>query len=267
MKFPQPLPQRRPCKRGLPRIRLENVTQPDYRTTGTPTDGRAMKLRHYYHVYADGKYRQIVSSHFAALNSTGLIDELDSLHIGFVGNGGHVKEARQLVRHLTRRPFTSNVASVGWEQETQDVLYRNATEAAEPFLALYAHTKGASSQTEINELWRYIMTRHTVRNWKHAIGAIRGNVAAAGCFWAPFDNGRLIGHAGGTQYFAGTFWWARSDAIARIGPPDRSVRYDAESWIGKITKLSKPFEVACLFDAPLELGSLRRHAAAMQLSE
>ena len=222
-----------------------------------------MKLRHYYHLYADGKYPWIVFDHFAALNAAGLINELDNLHVGFVGSSANVEKAQQLVAGLTPRPFTMNVASSGWEQETQDVLYRDAVDATEPFLALYAHTKGASSPSEMNDVWRAVMTLHTVRRWRTAIAAIKDNVGAAGCFWAPFENGRLLGITQGTPYFAGTFWWARSDAIAKIGPPHRVNRYGAEGWIGSVTTLPAPYEVSCLFDAPLSVPVLRRHLASV----
>jgi hypothetical protein len=219
-----------------------------------------MKLRHYYHLYADGNYRKIVRQHFAALIATDLIGHLDHLHVGIVGSDENVAEARKWVGKQTRRKFTTSSAPSGWEQETQDVLYRDAVEAKEPFLALYAHTKGASSQTEINEHWRTLMTRYTVNRWKNAVATIKGNIGAAGSFWAPFDNGRQVGRPEGTQYFAGTFWWARSDALAQIGPPERDDRFGAERWIGKITKPPLNFGVAKLFDAQLTVETLRHYA-------
>ncbi len=223
-----------------------------------------MKLRHYYHLYADGNFRSIVREHFSALRTSGLLDQLDRLHVGFVGSKANVEDAERLVAQILRhRAFTTNVAPSGWEQETQDVLFRDAAASPKPFLALYAHTKGAWSQNDINEHWRAIMTLHTVRNWRPATGAITDDIGAAGCFWAPFRNGRDIGSADGTRYFAGNFWWARSDAIAKIGLPERANRFDAERWIGKITSLGEPFGVANLFDAPLTVQSLARFSGVM----
>ncbi|HVX99069.1 MAG TPA: hypothetical protein VHA55_04685 [Pseudorhodoplanes sp.] len=219
-------------------------------------------LRHYYHVYADGHYDLIVREHFQALAVSGLARRLDHLHVGFVGSAERVANARALVSSLAG-PFTANVAARGWEQETQDILWADACRVRPPFLALYAHTKGASSDTEINMHWRRLMTRHTILGWKRAVQSLRGPVGAAGCFWAPFDNGRLIGRAEGTQYFAGNFWWARSEAIAALGPPGRGDRFDAELWIGGITRPPHDYRIACLFDAPLTVEELRPHARAL----
>jgi hypothetical protein len=165
-----------------------------------------------------------------------------------------------LVAQLTKAPFTTNVAAHGWEQETQDILYRDAQNAKEPFLALYAHTKGAAVQTEMNELWRKVMTRFTIGQWTIAISELAHNVGAVGCFWAPFDNGKLVGRAEGTQFFAGTFWWARSDVIAKIGRPDRATRFGAEGWIGRITTIDPPYEIRDIFSVPLDVDSLRPYA-------
>jgi hypothetical protein len=160
-----------------------------------------------------------------------------------------VRNARRRVADLAGRTFEENVSTSGWEQETLDVLHRDAVAAPHPFLVLYAHTKGAANQTEINRLWRIIMTRHTVTRWKQAIAAIEGPIGAAGCFWAPFKD---------TRFFGGNFWWARSEAIASIGPAGRRDRFDAEAWIGKITTLPRPYGVFPLFNAPLTVPSLQR---------
>jgi hypothetical protein len=207
------------------------------------------QIRHYYHVYADGEYRHLVRDHFAALKSSGLNKVIDHLHVGFVGSEENVRNARRRVADLAGRAFEENTAATGWEQETLDVLYHDAVAAAEPFLVLYAHTKGAANQTEFNRLWRIIMTRHTVTRWKQAVAAFEGPIGAAGCFWAPFKD---------TRFFGGNFWWARSEAIASIGRPDRKDRFGAEGWIGKITLLPKPYGIFPLFNAPLNLPSLQR---------
>jgi len=230
--------------------------------TARPT--QKIELRHYYHVYADGDYKDIVTEHFNALRTSGLLGALSHIHVGFVGSEENVRSAKQRVSRLTRS-FSSNAAPSGWEQETQDFLYRDAREAKRPFLALYAHTKGASDRSEINEVWRKIMTRYTVRDWRNAVASVTGHVGAAGCFWAPFDNGRLVGE-GEMPFFAGTFWWAKSEAIAEIGPPERVDRYDAERWIGKIIKLPQPYNIRCLYETLLELNNLQRAAREMGIA-
>jgi hypothetical protein len=218
-----------------------------------------VQLRHYYHLYADGDYHEIVREHFGALRASGLLGRLDHLHIGVVGSAPKIQLALKRLKRLTSHKFVVSTAEFGWEQETQDYLYRDAVDAKTPFIALYAHTKGAANTTEINRVWRVLMTRHTTLHWKRAVAALTGDVGASGCFWAPFNNGRAVNSEREMQFFAGNFWWARSEAIAAIGRPDRNDRYDAERWIGKITKLAEPYRIACLFDAALDVDVLRRH--------
>lgn len=219
-----------------------------------------VKLRHYYHLYADGLYQPIIAEHFEALRRSGLLSELETLHIGLVGTAQNTSLALRRIKRLVAKKHSISVSATGWEQQTLDLLYRDAVRAREPFIALYAHTKGAWAANDLNVLWRQTMTRHTVERWKSAVSMIDGQTGAVGCFWAPFDNGRSIGVPRDTQYFAGNFWWARSDAIAAIGPPQRNNRYDAERWIGTITKLPTPYRIRCLFDAPLTLEALRTAA-------
>lgn len=219
-----------------------------------------MYLRHYYHVYADGNWRHIVSEHLCSVRSSGLMAELQNLDIGIVGsvtNRCHVVEFLNAALSVPWRLCVE--AESGWEQETQDCLYEDALNSNEPFLALYAHTKGSYSPSSLNEVWRKVMTRYTVWEWKQAVSRLNGKVGAAGCFWAPFHNGVDLGLLEGTQYFAGTFWWVRSQAIAAIGRPTRNSRYDAETWIGLIRETHPPFEVACLLDVPLTIRSLSRY--------
>lgn len=223
-----------------------------------------MELRHYFHLYADGEYRQIVREHFSALRQSGLAKRLDRLHLCFIGSEENRAAARHLVRQLWPREFTSNEAANGWEQETLDVLHADACSADAPFLALYAHTKGAWNPDPVNPPWRVIMTRETVTKWREATATIKGNVAACGCFWAPFDNGRIFNIEGGTQYFAGNFWWAKSQAIARLNRPERINRFDSEKWIGGVTRANPPYDIAVLFDCPLDLPDLVA-AAAMRM--
>lgn len=220
-----------------------------------------MQLRHYYHIYADGDYRHIVREHAQALYDSDLIANLSKLHFGIVGHSSNVSAAIDLLMEIIPDwDFSWNTAPEGFEQETQDVLWRDCVEAVTPFHVLYGHTKGAWSQSTINEVWRRAMVRSTVKKWKRAVSKLEGNIGAAGPFWAPFNNGVDLGITTGTQYFAGTFWWAKSEAIAKIGPPERSSRWGAESWIGKITTLPEPYDVFNLLDVPLTVQTLRPHS-------
>lgn len=221
-----------------------------------------LKLQHYYHVYANGDWEQIVNDHFKALWNSGLMLKLDKLVVGLVGSPLNRESAITCISELAKDAHwqIGATAEFGYEQETQDYLYSDAVEAVEPFLVLYAHTKGASDRSPINEVWRKAMTRYCVYRWVPTVELLEtSDNVAAGCFWAPFNNGRDLGIDGGTQYFAGTFWWAKSEVIAEIGPPERLSRFGAEAWIGKAVT-EQGLRVENLLNAPLTVSSLRAYA-------
>ena len=216
-----------------------------------------MILKHYYHVYVDGKYIDILVSHVEALIHGHLINRLHTLHFGLVGSAENQIKAQNLLAEIVPRQYTVSHSLNGWEQATQKYLYADAVDSYEPFLALYAHTKGASDRSPINEVWRKAMTRTCVYQWMKAVAILESTDAvAAGPLWAPFNNGLDLGITEGTQYFAGTFWWAKSEAIAAIGPPETESRFGAEAWIGKVvTELGLP--IRNLLNVKLEIDSLR----------
>ena len=221
-----------------------------------------MKLRHYYHIYVDGDWEDIVDDHFEALWNSGLMVNLDVLKIGLVGSEENREKAITLINTFAG-PMPWSIAALkdsGYEQETQDVLYHDAEVADEPFLALYAHSKGSSDRSAINEVWRKAMTRYCVYKWLKPTTILRySDRVAAGCFWAPFNNGRDLNIEEGTQYFAGTFWWAKSETIKQLGPPGRESRFGAEAWMGKaVTVLNQP--IHNLLDVPLTVEALMAYS-------
>lgn len=197
-----------------------------------------MILKHYYHIYADGVWELPVKEHLEALQKSGLYDKLQgNFYVGIVGS----EKRRRLVKdYLDQRVEYSIVAEAdkGWEQETQDKLYEDAL-SGEPFKVFYAHTKGASNFSIINNSWRRIMTEITVDRWEEAVNFL-DDYDAVGGLWlsdsiSTTSGGESIGKRG---FFAGTFWWANSEYIATLGYPARTSRWDAESWVGETARIT-----------------------------
>jgi len=180
-----------------------------------------VKLTHFYHIFADGDYRKPVAEHFAALEESGLLSELDSVRLGIVGS----KENRRKVRREVRR-YVAVEADNGWEQVTLNKLYDFCQD--DNGAVFYAHTKGASSQSELARQWRVSMTHDTVTRWRECITAL-DTVDAAGPYWLKSWEPEHKDHK---YFFAGNFWWARSDYIRTLSPVSVSNRYQAEGWIG-----------------------------------
>lgn len=177
--------------------------------------GRDVKLKHYYHIYANGLWIEPLNEHFTALNESGLIDELDFIGVGIVGtefNRDSVKRALPPEFHVVAE------AGMGWEQVTHTPL---AADLQEPAKILYAHTKGAANSSHSQGSWRREMTEGTVYHWKECVDLL-DKYDVVGCRWRrdPW------------RHFSGTFWWATSSYLSTLAPISYTYRDDAEAWIG-----------------------------------
>jgi len=181
----------------------------------------APRLTHFYHVYADGGWQDAALHHVHNLYSSGLMSALDEMYIGIVGR----PDCRREVRHKLPGVVIAE-ADVGWEQVTLSALhdYAKSTDAH----ILYAHTKGAWSATEFAKRWRVSMTYDTVARWDECVPQL-GSHDAVGPFWWKSNDPM---HAGHKSFFAGNFWWARSDYLRTLPPLANEHRYQAEGWIG-----------------------------------
>lgn len=188
-------------------------------------------IKHFYHVYADGEWRDAVDEHFTALDKidAGMID----LHVLAVGSVENCDEALRHVRSVLPRSVAFEQmydCDQGWEQETLAWLYGDATggynKNNSPYL--YCHTKGAYNTASLNVEWRRSMTRHTVERWRECLRWLK-LVDVVGCHWLTkqqFDNVD-------TPFFGGNYWWATAEYIRTLPPPPRNDRWDAERWIGQ----------------------------------
>ena len=201
-----------------------------------------MILHHFYHIYCNNNWSQIVPFHLECLKRYGLLDSLTTFNIGLVGN----KEHRDVVKHFLD---TKNIkfdivaeSNDGWEQVTMNKLYE-FSQNNEGYV-LYAHSKGAVNNGEQNKQWRKSMTWYNVVKWRDAVNKL-DNCDAVGCHWHDFtkqSSSTLGGPHTGNCWFAGTFWWSKLDLLRQIGAPGMSSRYDAEVWIGNIRHI-KPMNV------------------------
>lgn len=174
-------------------------------------------IRVYYHVYADGNWTQPASEFLLALKESGLEGEVGNIYIGLVGH--------PLKRDYARRWFEDRIptkvvgeSDTGWEQTTLLPLYEDACHTPEPYIILYAHTKGSSAPSMLNHQWRRDMVDELVYGWRKAVVWL-DKYPTVGIYWMP----KL-------RFFAGNFWWATSEFISDMLPPLNDSRHQAESW-------------------------------------
>ena len=177
---------------------------------------RRSRLRHFYHVWAAGQYREAVAEHGAAMRAA-CLDVVPE--VGIVGTTSEITRAvAWLGVHLGAFRLVTTAES-GFEDVTLSAL-RRAARLAEPDTAfLYAHTKGAMSGSPRSAVWRREMTDVCVGLWEDCTFALF-TVDAAGCRWM-----------GDRRIFAGNFWWARAGYLRSL-PPVRADPQGAEDWLG-----------------------------------
>lgn len=175
-----------------------------------------MKLKHFYHMYADGLWQAPFNEHLTALKDSGLLEELDFIGVGIVGSEAN----RTVVKKLLPSKFHVVAESKsGWEQVTHTPL---AKDLLEPSKIFYAHTKGASNNTRSQGSWRQEMTNGTVYHWRECVDLL-DKYDAVGCRWQRHP----------WRHFSGTFWWATSSYLSTLAPISYNYRDEAEAWIGQ----------------------------------
>lgn len=188
-----------------------------------------MSLHHFYHIYADGSWKEPVSEHIKALKEYGLYEALTTFKIGFVGSKENTVRA---INYLSEQGILFEMCDnkeTGWEQVTQIPMWEYAKQVDGLFL--YAHSKGAAHTHEVNTRWRRSMIWHNVCQWKFAVEKLKDH-GAYGChFIQPLLEG-MPEHRQGNWMMAGTFFWIRGEILKRFPGPDLATPHSAEGWIG-----------------------------------
>ena len=188
-----------------------------------------MNLHHFYHIYADGDCETPIREHIRALKESGLYEALTSFHIGFVGQPHKIQEVFNCLNSLEVVFHVAGKSNDGWEQVTMIPMWEfsKINEGA----ILYAHTKGASNRSEVNERWRRSMIYWNVIRWRDAVAELATRAEAYGCHWMqPTLN--MPEHTMGNFMFAGTFFWLRCETMARFPKPALTHRHEAEGFCG-----------------------------------
>jgi hypothetical protein len=194
-----------------------------------------MRLRHFYHVFAAGGWKDAVTEHAEALGKAGWRSPVT---VGLVGEKEDQFRARERITSLFRWngvpvPDTWIEADAGFEQVTLTALRDYAISLRDEEAILYAHTKGALSNAPLNEHWRRSMTRHVVGRWVHCYLLLVSGYDTAGCHWlTPERYNDPPDWPVTTPMYGGNFWWARSGYLKRLPPLGDDYRHQAEEWVG-----------------------------------
>ena len=183
---------------------------------------------HYYHVYAIGPWRDVVTEHLDAVISSGL--PVDAINLGIVGSPAEQGQVYDLVRSRIPASVVAR-AEQGAEEITLAALWQRYTNDPPAGAVLYAHSKGVHIATPLNIAWRRSMTKHLVTGWRDCVPYLADH-DLVGCHWlAPASLANRSGPA--APCFGGNFWWATPEWLSRLDAPrNDGDRFAAETWIG-----------------------------------
>lgn len=178
----------------------------------------------------------LVNQHLMAVSNYGLASAIQEIRIGIVGQPANRKEVKAFLATVMPADRCKVVVerTTAWEQATLTEMYKASQEEPDA-VYLYAHTKGGSDASLINQLWCRSMTFFCVVAWQNALEKLEG-VDIAGPHWITKEKWpHMADHNNphGYPYFGGNYWWARATHIAKLGIPERDHRWQAEHWIGK----------------------------------
>jgi hypothetical protein len=192
-------------------------TRPDI--ADWPIDG-------FMHVATMGPWREVVEEQLLKLRVSGLLEKTRRLFIGVVGpDADSFQPALPNVEVIYRSPNLRDA-----ESPTLAALYQRCRQ--ENCLAYYIHTKGVSRPGLGVQEWRRAMEHFVITRHQNCVMALRSH-DVAGINWLQTD---------WCQFFAGNFWWARSDYIRLLPDPatlepipgrENDRRFVCERWIGE----------------------------------
>jgi hypothetical protein len=187
-----------------------------------------VRLAAYVHVARVGRWEPIARELFERLDAAGLTPHLNRLTIGWSGSDPApiwLSRHGEVIAHGDAIP----------SGEVPTLRRLRADCAADPTgHVLYLHVKGASHPPGSVDRWRAFLCAGVLGRWRDCVAALDAGHDAAGNEWYGPDREALwrrVWGLGGLDllpHFAGNFWWARRDYVARLPVQPLTTRWDAE---------------------------------------
>lgn len=193
-----------------------------------------LKIQVWYHCKLSGggipdpdAAAEIAAEQLNALGESGLGKAASEVHLGINGDHGDGLVLGQLIPPGIPVFLHVHGSDDRWEHPTLSLLQRYLKPGQ---AVLYHHSKGVTQPKDaFHHLHRRTMEHYLVWNWRRCVRDLERGYEVAGInlvdeILRPVLPGR---------FFAGNFWWARSDwlmKLAKIDPNDRN-RLTAEWWV------------------------------------
>ena len=198
-----------------------------------------MKISVWYHCVLNGPRIpsedhavSIMVDQMHALNSSGLVNAANEIHIGVNGS-----DSQALTAYCFTPPRTGlHIYNDGQSELTTMTSLQKWLEPG--WAVLYHHIKGVQYPGNTKwDNWRHCMERVCVHDWRICLKFLENGYDTVGAHWLTHKKFPMVGED--QRYWGGNFWWATSDYLLTLPelPTDsHENRYQAEVWIGESTK-------------------------------
>lgn len=193
------------------------------------------EIHAWFHVYADGNWRQPIDDYLDALTRFGLREQLTSLNIGFHGDATNIERVETYLQLIGLQYNVVAREDYGWEQVTLTALHEWCR-THEGYVS-YAHTKGAGYDRPVQASWRRGMLYNMIVRWKVCVSSLDGGAKVVGSHYrraAPSIADPAWGWSG---MFCGNFWWTKAEVLRHNVLPTYRSRLDAEHWLFQLTEV------------------------------
>lgn len=187
-------------------------------------------IRVYLHVPLMGHYREVVAELVGMIDASGIYDHANTL---LLMTTGHAEAGGLIGQRWTVQDSGLGIES--YEYPTLQQLHADAINRPEASY-LYLHCKGVSHsgpKRATRDAWRRYMAYHVIGRWEECLELLKDYDTVGTEIRLPPK------HA--PKHYAGNFWWARGEYLARLPvplphhPEPRrkwpSVRHGAETWL------------------------------------
>lgn len=181
----------------------------------------------FFHICTIHHYRDIVAHISQRLRDSGLDRVVATLYYCLSGPDAE-SDIRDLLPHgwhtvaLQRKRDRAD-----FERLTLHAMAAMAEEAADPFYALYVHSKGVTKPHQHRgrvDAWRNMMLTFVADFWPLCLSALETDpMRAVSCNL----------HRWPSTHFSGNYWWTSSEHLRTLPTPIGPAYLDPEMWIGR----------------------------------
>lgn len=170
-------------------------------------------IKIFWHVNELGGWNHVMDQQWDLINSTGLRNAVNEINVCMNG------QPWTFVNWLQSKNTDDSEGKIKLVNVNKDAAYhewptlmymlQQAREATEPFHICYIHLKGLLRYGDPNVGdWRDFMNWATLEKWRDNVAALDSGAEAVGTNYNTVP----------WPHFAGNFWWARSEYVAKLEP-------------------------------------------------